>query len=53
MLTREGVHPEEAVTALLIAVWRSFSDDFLTAAEQKLLDRLLYEDNVRICFRCT
>jgi hypothetical protein len=47
------IPPEEALTAFLNAVWWSFSDDFMTAAEQKLLDRLLYEDNVRICFRCT
>jgi hypothetical protein len=52
-ISYRDIHPEEALTAFLIAVWWSFSDDFLTAAEQKLLDRLLYEDNVRICFRCT
>jgi hypothetical protein len=40
------IPPEEALTAFLIAVWWGFSDDFLTAAQQKLLDRLLYEDNV-------
>jgi hypothetical protein len=31
------IPPEEALTAFLIAVWWGFSDDFLTAAQQKLL----------------
>ncbi len=46
------IPPDDALRAFLNAVFWSFSDDDLTSGERKLLDRLLREDNARICFRC-
>jgi hypothetical protein len=46
------IPPGDALTTFLHAVFWSFSDT-LTPDEQRLWDRLLYDNNVRICFQCT